>query len=276
MVKKNEYTVLVNDVPACYKAGHFPRRFARKVDAVNAAREAVANGASMARVEFPGSGELDFRPEKTNKPKAPAKKAPPVPAPVFKPGDEVFHVSDIDAPRPTRYVVKSSEWNGTVYWYTFTDPSGKAEYHAPQMSLVLAPSEEEGPTDGDGSPPAPVGAKPDEVQAKPDRYVRIVSWDATALAGMVAIKPDADRKPQTYMFWVNEARTSFRFVEVYPNLCGAVCVGEERRVEVLSLGTDDLPPEGPKAKCSCLGFRNHGACKHARASVALALNGWKE
>lgn len=61
------YLVLVNDVPAFYKPGHFPRKFRYKKDAVEAAKTAVANGASMARVECPGMGEIDFHPEKSRK-----------------------------------------------------------------------------------------------------------------------------------------------------------------------------------------------------------------
>lgn len=60
----SSYVVRVNDVPAIYKRGHFPRKFAHKAKAIMAAKEAIALGASMARVECPGGGELDFRPDK--------------------------------------------------------------------------------------------------------------------------------------------------------------------------------------------------------------------
>jgi hypothetical protein len=56
------YTVRVNDIPPCYKFGYFPRKFAYKKDAIECAKRAVEAGASMARVECPGGGELDFRP----------------------------------------------------------------------------------------------------------------------------------------------------------------------------------------------------------------------
>lgn len=59
----SQYTVLVNDVPAHYKPGHFPRKFRRLAEAKLAAQEAVRLGASMARVECPNGGEIDYRPQ---------------------------------------------------------------------------------------------------------------------------------------------------------------------------------------------------------------------
>lgn len=56
------YKVLVNDVPANYACGYFPRSFHYKKEAIAAAKLAISHGASMARVECPGGGELDFRP----------------------------------------------------------------------------------------------------------------------------------------------------------------------------------------------------------------------
>lgn len=55
------YTVQVNDVPACYKTGWFPRKFKYEKDAINCAKTAVANGATMARVEYPNGAERDYR-----------------------------------------------------------------------------------------------------------------------------------------------------------------------------------------------------------------------
>lgn len=56
------YTVQVNDAPSIYKSGYFPRNFKVKSDAIRCAKSAVAAGASLARVECPNGGELDFRP----------------------------------------------------------------------------------------------------------------------------------------------------------------------------------------------------------------------
>lgn len=61
---RTEYVVKVDGVPPCYKPRHFPRRFRYKKEAIAAAKEAVAAGAAMARVECPNGGELDFRPDK--------------------------------------------------------------------------------------------------------------------------------------------------------------------------------------------------------------------
>ena len=58
------YTVQVNDPPACYKRGHFPRKFKLLKDAKLAAKGAVDAGASFARIEFPNGVEVDFRPTK--------------------------------------------------------------------------------------------------------------------------------------------------------------------------------------------------------------------
>ncbi len=57
------YTVQVNDAPPCYKYGYFPRKYKYKMNAIAAAQAAIDAGATMARVEFPGGGELDFRPK---------------------------------------------------------------------------------------------------------------------------------------------------------------------------------------------------------------------
>lgn len=59
------YTVQVNDVPAVYPARYFPRQYRYKKEAIAAAQNAVNAGASMARVECPNGGELDYRPEKS-------------------------------------------------------------------------------------------------------------------------------------------------------------------------------------------------------------------
>ena len=66
-MKRNQgyFVVRVNDPPACYKPGHFPRKFGTEKGAVAAAKEAVNAGASKARVDFPDMGELDFYPPKT-------------------------------------------------------------------------------------------------------------------------------------------------------------------------------------------------------------------
>ena len=64
MSKNHGYFVVhVNNAPAFYKPGHFPRKFGTKKGAIEAAEAAVAMGTSFARVEFPGGGELDFRPK---------------------------------------------------------------------------------------------------------------------------------------------------------------------------------------------------------------------
>jgi hypothetical protein len=55
------YTVQVNNPPKLYKSGFFPRKYTYKSHAVAAAKAAVAAGATMARVECPNGGELDFR-----------------------------------------------------------------------------------------------------------------------------------------------------------------------------------------------------------------------
>lgn len=56
------YRVLVNDVPYDYPKDYFPRKFRYKKDAVKSAEEAIRKGATLARVECPNGGELDFRP----------------------------------------------------------------------------------------------------------------------------------------------------------------------------------------------------------------------
>jgi hypothetical protein len=58
------YEVKVNDIPSIYQRGYFPRKFHYKKDAIACAKEAIGNGASMARVECPNGAELNFRPEK--------------------------------------------------------------------------------------------------------------------------------------------------------------------------------------------------------------------
>lgn len=57
------YVVRVNDPPAVYKPGYFPRAFHLKKEAELAAQMAIRRGASMARVECPDGAEIDFRPE---------------------------------------------------------------------------------------------------------------------------------------------------------------------------------------------------------------------
>ena len=57
------YTVQVNDPPSYYKPHFFPRKLRYEKDAKALAQEAVDLGASMARVEYPDGGELDFRPK---------------------------------------------------------------------------------------------------------------------------------------------------------------------------------------------------------------------
>lgn len=61
------YVLRVNDPPALYRYGFFPRSFSYKKDAVAMAKLVIEQGASMARVECPGGGELDFRPEPKKK-----------------------------------------------------------------------------------------------------------------------------------------------------------------------------------------------------------------
>lgn len=58
------YVVQVNDAPAIYQSNYFPRSFRYKQDAIACAKIAVQNGATMARVECPNGGELDFKPVK--------------------------------------------------------------------------------------------------------------------------------------------------------------------------------------------------------------------
>lgn len=61
------YVVRVNSthrLDGVYGVGYFPRKFQYKKEAIRCAQEAVKNGATMARVECPNGGELDFRPEK--------------------------------------------------------------------------------------------------------------------------------------------------------------------------------------------------------------------
>jgi hypothetical protein len=60
--EKAMYIVQVNDAPPIYRAGYFPRRFKSKAEAVRCAKAAIVAGATMARVECPNGGELDFRP----------------------------------------------------------------------------------------------------------------------------------------------------------------------------------------------------------------------
>lgn len=64
---KKTYTVRVNDVPAIYASNYFPRQFNYKKDAIDCAKKAIEAGATMARVEFPKMGELDFYPPKKSK-----------------------------------------------------------------------------------------------------------------------------------------------------------------------------------------------------------------
>lgn len=59
------YTVRVNDVPAVYQSGYFPRKFKYKTEAVRCAETAVELGATFARVECEEDGtEIDVRPVK--------------------------------------------------------------------------------------------------------------------------------------------------------------------------------------------------------------------
>lgn len=61
------YKVLVNDPPSVYPVGYFPRKYRYKNDAIQKAKDAIAAGASAARVEFPNGAELDFRPSEERK-----------------------------------------------------------------------------------------------------------------------------------------------------------------------------------------------------------------
>lgn len=61
------YVVQVNDAPPVYNLNYFPRKFRYKWEAIDCAKRAIAAGATMARVECPNGGELDFRPEKQSK-----------------------------------------------------------------------------------------------------------------------------------------------------------------------------------------------------------------
>lgn len=56
------YVVQVNDPPKYFAPGYFPRKFKYKKDAIAIAELAVERGATMARVECPNGGEIDFRP----------------------------------------------------------------------------------------------------------------------------------------------------------------------------------------------------------------------
>jgi hypothetical protein len=60
------YVVRANDVPSQYQSNYFPRSFHYKKDAIACAKAVVVAGATMARIECPNGGELDFR-QKTNK-----------------------------------------------------------------------------------------------------------------------------------------------------------------------------------------------------------------
>lgn len=55
------YVVHVNNPPALYKPGYFPRSFKLKRDAIDCVLNAINCGASMGRVECPDGAELDFR-----------------------------------------------------------------------------------------------------------------------------------------------------------------------------------------------------------------------
>jgi hypothetical protein len=68
------YTVQVNDPPPLYGIGYFPRKFRYKKKAIECAKAAIANGATMARVECPGGGEIDYRLKATTKKKKKAVK----------------------------------------------------------------------------------------------------------------------------------------------------------------------------------------------------------
>lgn len=57
------HTVHVNDVPPFYSPHYFPRQFRSLKAAIECAKRAVEVGATMARVEIHGGGELDYRPE---------------------------------------------------------------------------------------------------------------------------------------------------------------------------------------------------------------------
>lgn len=61
------YVLQVNDIPKHYKPGYFPRKFRLLKDAKKAAEEVIREGATMARIECPNGGELDYRPSTTKK-----------------------------------------------------------------------------------------------------------------------------------------------------------------------------------------------------------------
>jgi hypothetical protein len=69
MIRKSnrKYKVHVNDVPASYPIGYFPRGFHYQKDAIKAAETAVQRGATFVRVEYPDGAERDFRPVKEKK-----------------------------------------------------------------------------------------------------------------------------------------------------------------------------------------------------------------
>lgn len=58
------YVLQVNDVPAKYAPRYFPRSFRYLKDAKVAAKVVIAEGATMARIEYPNGGELDFYPKR--------------------------------------------------------------------------------------------------------------------------------------------------------------------------------------------------------------------
>lgn len=62
MAKKGMYTVRISGKVQYFPPGYFPRKFHFKASAIRIAKQAIEHGASMARVEFPNMGELDFRP----------------------------------------------------------------------------------------------------------------------------------------------------------------------------------------------------------------------
>lgn len=64
MRKDKSYQVCVLDPPAMYARDYFPRSFHYKKEAIACAKLVVSQGASMARVECPNGGEIDFRPER--------------------------------------------------------------------------------------------------------------------------------------------------------------------------------------------------------------------
>lgn len=47
-----------------YPTGYFPRKTYYLKDAKEIAQTAIKKGATMARIEYPEGGELDFRPQK--------------------------------------------------------------------------------------------------------------------------------------------------------------------------------------------------------------------